>query len=112
VCFSFSTISSFLALFHVLQRTFLIFENFQFSLPFFTSYRVCFSFTTFSFILPYSRSYRVHLSFFMFFNISRHISLPKECYSHFPWFSVLLSIFQVLQCAFFIFHVFQWFRHF
>ena len=31
------------------------------------------------------------------------------------WFSVIfsfLAIFQVLQCAFLIFHVFQWFRHF
>ena len=61
-----------------------IFQLFQFSSPYFTSYSVCFSFSTFSVILPYSRSYSVHLPFFMFFNISRHILLPKECYSHFP----------------------------
>ena len=36
-CFSFSMIFSFLAIFHVLQWTFLIFQLFQFSLPYFTS---------------------------------------------------------------------------
>ena len=79
VCFSFSMIFSFLAIFHVLPWTFLIFQLFQFSLPHFTYYSVCFSFSTFSVILPYSRSYSVHSSFFMFFKLSRHISLPKEC---------------------------------
>jgi hypothetical protein len=38
VCFSFSMIFSFLAIFHVLQWTFLIFQLFQFSSPYFTSY--------------------------------------------------------------------------
>jgi ABC-type dipeptide/oligopeptide/nickel transport system permease component len=119
-------IFSFLALFHVLQRTFLIFQLFHFSLPYFTFYSVGFSFSTFSDILPYSRSYSVHSSFFRFLKISRHISLPKDCYSHFLWFSVFSTysrsysvhfsffsffndfvIFQVLKCVFLIFHDFQ-----
>jgi len=123
-------IFSFLAIFHVLELTFLIFQLFQVSSPYFTCYNVCFSFSTFSLILPYSRSYCVHLSFFMFFNISRHISLPKECYSHFLWFSVFLPysrsyslqfsfftffsdlvIFQLLKCVFLIFHDFQFSCH-
>jgi hypothetical protein len=68
----------------------------------------------------------VHSSFFMFFNISRHISLPKESYSHFPWFAVFspysssynvhftvftffsdFVIFQDVKWMFLIFHDFQ-----
>ncbi|SGA30845.1 Uncharacterised protein [Chlamydia abortus] len=43
----FSTFFSFLAIFHVLQWTFLNFPIFQFSSPYFTSYIVHFSFFTF-----------------------------------------------------------------
>ena len=65
------------------------------------------------------------------FQFSCHIPGPTVCNSHFSRFSVIwsffnsssvcfsfsmifsfLAIFQVLQCAFLIFHVFQWFHHF
>ena len=88
------------------------------------------SFSTFSGVLPSSRSYIVHISFLKFFNISHHISLPKECYSHFPWFSVFspysrsysvhfsfftffsdFVIFQVVKWMFLIFHDFQFSCH-
>ena len=65
VCiYHFSCCSIFLVIFHYLKSVILIFRDFQY-------------------FSPYSRSYSVHLSFFLFFNISCHISVPNECYSHF-----------------------------
>ena len=49
------------------------------------------------------------MALFTFFSVSRHIPGPTVCISHFSRFSVFLAIFQVLQCAFLIFHVFQCF---
>ena len=65
------------------------------------------------------------------FQFSRHIPGPTVCISHFSRFSVIssffktsrgcfsfsvifrfLAIFQVLQCSFLIFHIFQRFRQF
>ena len=40
-----------------------------------------------------------------------HIPGPTVCISYFPPFSVLLAIFQVLQCVFLIFYDFQYSRH-
>ena len=61
--------------------------------------------------LPYSRSYNVHFSFLTVFSVSRHISRLTMCDSHFPTFSVFLTIFQVLQRAFLIFHIFHVSHH-
>jgi hypothetical protein len=72
------------------------------------------SFSTFFFsvFLPYSRSYSVQFSFSMMFRFSRHIPGDTVFVSPFPRFSVFLTIFLVLQCAFLIFYVFQgFFRH-
>ena len=124
---TFPPFSVFLAIFHVLKCVFLIFRDFQFSrhipgptvcISHFSIFSVISSFfkcqmdvshyTWFSVFLPYSVSYSRHLKFFHLFSFPRHIFHPKVCISHFPWFLVL-SIFQVLQCAFLIFHVFQYF---
>jgi hypothetical protein len=51
----------------------------------------------------------MRFSLFTFFSVSRHMPGPKVCVSHYSRFSVFLAIFQVLQCAFFIFHIFQGF---
>jgi hypothetical protein len=51
----------------------------------------------------------VFLSFSTFFLFSRYIPNPRLCISHFPNFSVFLTIFQVLQCLFLILPIFQCF---
>jgi putative Ca2+/H+ antiporter (TMEM165/GDT1 family) len=38
-----------------------------------------------------------------------HITCSTVCVSQFPCFSAFLAIYHVLQCAFIIFHLFQWF---
>ena len=48
-------------------------------------------------------------SFSTFFSVSRHIHGPTVCVSHFPGFLTFHAIFQVLQCTFIFFHVFQCF---
>jgi hypothetical protein len=87
VHFSFSPYSVFLPIFHILQCVFLIFHYFEFSChdpgP-----TVCIShFLPFQCSSPYFTSYSACFSFFMIF-----------CF---------LAIFQTLQCAFLIFHVFE-----
>jgi hypothetical protein len=81
---------SFLAKIQVTQCVFLIFHVFHY-------------------FLPYSRSYSVWFSFCTFYSVSRYNPGPIECISHISQFSVCLAIFQVLQCAFLILHVFQCF---
>jgi hypothetical protein len=83
----------------------------------------------FSFFSPYSRSYTVHFSFSTLMSGSCHISGQAVFVYHFPFFISgfsprsmsyqvifsfpelvsFLAIFQVLQSAFLIFHVFQCF---
>ena len=119
----------FLAIFQVLHWAFLIFQVFQFFLPYSCSYSVCVSFSTFFSFVPIiqvpqcsflifhvfqcfstnSRYYCVIFSFF--FQVYRHIPGPTVCSSHFPPFSVFLAIFQVIQCLCLIFHDFQFSRH-
>ncbi|SFW06010.1 Uncharacterised protein [Chlamydia abortus] len=100
-------IFSFLAIFHVLQWTFLYF-------PPFSVFLAIFHFLKCVFLI------------FRDFQFSRHIPCPTVCISHFSRFSVIssffksssgcfsfsmifsfLTLFQVLQYAFLIFHVFQ-----
>jgi hypothetical protein len=49
----------------------------------------------------------VQFSFSMFFSVFCPIPVPIVCISHFLCFSVFFVILQVLECAFLIFHVFQ-----
>jgi len=109
---SYSTFFSVFSIFQVLQFVFLIFH-------------------IFSLFSPYSRSYSEHFSISKFFSFSRHNPGNTVFVSHFPPIQVFspysrsyhvifslssfvgfLAIFQVLQCACFIFHVFQFSRHF
>ena len=126
VCFSFSNFFLFLPIFQVLQCAFLIFHLFQCFSKYSKFYSVCFSFSMNFSILAILQVFSMNLSFFMFFRVSRHISHPRVCVSHFPklsisrhipgptvcishfpTFSVFLSIIQDLQCVSLIFHVFQ-----
>ena len=133
----FSRFWLFLAIFHVLQSVFLMFNIFPFSCHFsgpkvcisyfppssvfLTIFQViqclCLIFQVFPCFSPYSRSYCVFFSFsmifrvfffffFFFFHFSCHIPVPTMCISHFPPFSVFLTIFQVIQCLCLIFHVY------
>ena len=110
VCVShFERFSLFLAIFQVLPSEFLIFllcQCFFFfhhipGLIVFVSH-----FPRFSVFSPSSRSCIVYLSFSTFLSVSCHIPGQTVFVSHFPHFSVL-AIFQFLQCALLIFHVFQ-----
>jgi hypothetical protein len=56
---------------------------------------------------PYSKSYNVSFSFSLLVSFFRHIPCPIECIFHFSRLSVFLATFQVIQCLFLIFHVFQ-----
>ena len=53
----------------------------------------------------------MRFSLFTFFSVSRHMPGPKVCVSHYSRFSVFLAIFQVLQCAIFIFQFFHFSCH-
>ena len=64
-----------------------------------------------SVLSPYSRSYSMHFSFFTFFSVSSHIPDLQFEFLIFHLFSVSLTIFEVLQCAFLLFEVFQFSRH-
>ena len=86
---NYSRFSVFLNIFQVLQCSFLTFHVFE-----------CFS--------PYSRSNCVCVHFFFFFGqFSRDIPGPTVRIAHFSCFLLFIAIFQVLKCAFLIFHVLQ-----
>ena len=89
MCFSFSMIFSFLAICQVLQCVFLIYHDFQFSINIPGPTLFISHFSRFSVFLGYFMSYRVFCSFLMIFSF--------------------LTIIQVLQCAFLIFHGLQCF---
>ena len=94
----FPSFSEFLALFHVIQYSFLIFHIFQCFLPYSRSSSVCVSyFSRFSSFLHYSKSYSVHFSFSMFCSVSCPIPDPRVSIYHFPRFSMFLTIFQFLH---------------
>ena len=130
-CFSFSMIFSFLAIFHVLQWTFLnfppflvflaifhvlkcvflIFRDFQFSRhnpgP-----TVCIShFSRFSVISSFFKSSSGWFSFSMIFSILTMFHVLQWTFLNFPPFSVFLDIFHILKCVFLIFRYFQFSRH-
>ena len=129
VCVSFSMFFRFLTIMHVLQCTFLIFQFFSvshhiscptmreshFLVCHFTLHipcpTVCVSqylrFSGFFFFLPLSMSYGVHFSFFTYFSVSHHIPGLYQVIFSFSLLVTFLAIFQVLQYAFLIFHVFH-----
>jgi hypothetical protein len=97
-CFSFSMIFSFLAIFHILQWTFLNFPSFSVFLARFHVLKCVF------------------LSF-RDFQFSRHIPGPIVCTSHFSRFSMISSLFKSSSGCFSfsmiftflaIFHILQW----
>jgi hypothetical protein len=59
--------------------------------------------------MPYSRSFNGHFSFATFFLVSCHTTGQTMFVSHFPCFFSFLTIIQVLECVFLIFHVFDCF---
>ena len=86
--FSFSLIFSLLDIFTVLQCAFLIFHVFS-DFVIFQSSSGCFSFSMiFSFIAIFHVLQWTFINFPPFFSFPHHISCPKGCISHFPWFSV------------------------
>ena len=88
------------------------FTFFQCFSPYFTSYSVCFSFSMiFSFFLHNPGPTVCFSHFALFFRVSHHI--PGSYHVSFSFFSFVsfLDIFQVLQCAFHIFHGFGCFSH-
>ena len=126
VHFSFFTFFSDFVIFQVVKWMFLIFHDFQFScrIPR-PTVDISILSTFFSFPRHISRPY-VCISHICDFQFSRHIPGPTVYFSHFSRFSVIssffksssgcfsfymiftfLAIFQVLQWAFLIFHVFQ-----
>ena len=86
-CFSFSMIFSFLAIFHVLQRTF---QNFP----------------TFSVFLAIFHVLKCVFFIFRDCQFSRSIPVPTVYFSFFTFFSDFV-IFQVVKWMFLIFHDFQ-----
>ena len=81
-CFSFSMIFSFLAIFHVLQWTFLNFPPFSVFLAIFHVLKCVFL-------------------IFRDFQFSRHIPGPTVCISHFSRFSVISSFFKSSSACFY-----------
>ena len=124
-------IFSFLAIFHVLQWTFLnfppflvffaifhvpkcvlfIFPNFQFSrhIP---GPTICIShFSSFSVISSFFKSSSEFFAFSMIFSSLAIFHLLQWTFLNYPPFSVFLVIFHILMCVFLIFRDFQFSRH-
>ena len=91
VCFSFSMIFSFLAIFQVLHCAFLFFHVFQCVFFFYISGpTVCLShFPRIIVFWPYSSSYSEHFSFSSFLSVSRYIPDHRVFVSLFPCNSVV-----------------------
>ena len=126
-CFTFFSVSCH---FQVLQCALLFFTLFGVyrHIP---DYTVFVShFPPFSIFSPYSMSYILHFDIFRFFTVSHPNPDPTVCVAHFDHFLEFLTtflsyhvsfsfssfvsflaIFQFLQCAIFIFHVFSVSRH-
>ena len=115
--FSFSVIFSFLAIFQVLQCAFLIFHVFQWFRHFSIVKWMFLIFHDFQFLAIFHVLQWTFLNFPPFFSFPLHISRPKVCISHFPWFSVFspysssysvhFSCF-MFCCDFVIFQVVNW----
>ena len=82
------------------------FSRFQYFSQYSRSYNFVSHFPRFSVFSPQSWSYSAYFSCLTFFNVSCHIPSSIVLLSHFLSFSVFLAIFQVLQCFFFSFCMF------
>ena len=87
----------FLAIFQVLQWAFLIFQVFQCFSAYSMSMFLCIIFHVFQFSCHKAGTTVYISNIYCFFTLSCHIPCPKECVSHFTYFSVFLAIFHVLQ---------------
>ena len=108
---NFPTFSVFFAVFHVLKGVFLFFCDFQFSrhIP---GLSVCISyFSRFSVILSFFNSSTGCFSLSMIFSFLAMFHVLQWTFLNFPPFSVFLAIFHVLKCVFLIFRDFQFSRH-
>ena len=108
---NFPPFSVFLAIFHVLKCVFLIFCDFQFSrhIP---DPTVCIShFSHFSVILSFFKASSGCFSFSMIFSFLAIFQFLQWTFLNIPPFSVFLAIFHVLKCVFLIFRDFQFSRH-
>ena len=126
VCFSFSMIFSFLTILQFSQCAFLILNVFEYFSPYYRLNTVCVSFFRFFSFLANFQVIKCAFLICQVFSVSRHILGPTMCISHFPLFQYFLpysrsysvcvsfskffsflTILQVLQHAFLIFHLFQ-----
>ena len=108
---NFPTFLVFLAIFHVLKFVFLIFSDFQFSrhIPCPT---VCITpFTRFSLISSFFKSSSGCYSFSMNLSLNNIFHVLQWTFLNFSPFSVFLAIFHVLKYVFLIFRDFQFSRH-
>jgi hypothetical protein len=104
---NFPSFSVFLAIFHVLKCVFLISCDFQFShhIP---GPTVCIShFSRFSVILSFFKSSSGCFSFSMIFRFLAIFHVLQWTFLNFPPFSVFLAVFHVLKCVFLISRDFQ-----
>ena len=105
------TFSVFLAIFQVLKCVFLIFCDFHFShhIP---GPTVCIShFSRFSVISSFFKSSMGCFSFSMIFSFLAIFHVLQWTFLNYPTFSVFLALFHVLKCVFLIFWDFQVSRH-
>ena len=105
---SFSTFLVYLAIFHVLQCVFLVSMIFSF-FTILQFLQCAFPISTFFSVSSRNPCHIVFVSHFPRFQFFHHYLGPTVWISHFPRFLLFLIIFQFLQCAFLIFHVFQCF---
>ena len=128
VSFSVSSCVSFLAIFQFLQSVCIILHVFQCFSPYSRSYSVSVSFSNFFSFLATILVIEIVFLILHVLTVSRHITCPIVFVSHFARFQCIspyfmsyhvsfsfstffsfVAIFQVLECAIFIFHVFQCF---
>ncbi|SFW05321.1 Uncharacterised protein [Chlamydia abortus] len=108
---NFPPFSVFYAIFHFLKCVFLIFSDFQFSrhIP---GPSVCIShFSRFLVILSFFKTSSGCFSFSMIFSFLAILQVLQWTFLNFPYFSVFLAIFPVLNCVFLIFRDFQFSCH-
>ena len=104
--------SLFFAIFHVVKCVFLIFRDFQFSCHT-QGPTVCIShFSRLSVISSFFKSSSGCFSFSLFFSFLAILHVLPWTFLNFPHFSVFLVIFHVLKCLFLIFRDFHFSRHF
>ena len=107
---NFPPFSVFLAIFHVLKCVFLIFRDFQFC-RIFQFLKSAFHFSYFVVISSLFKSSRGCFSFSMIFSFLAIFHVLLWTFPSFPTFSVFLAIFHVLKCVFLNFCDFQFSCH-